>query len=170
MKKRWLLIGGLVAAFTFSYAGAEELTTQTTSSQTNDATAEQNQKASDAFMAENTKKEGVVSLPSGLQYKIIKAGSGAKPGPDDKVTVNYEGKLLNGKVFDSSYQHGEPLSFSLNEIIPGWKEALQLMPVGSSWMLYIPPKLAYGDQGAGGLIGPNEPLIFKVDLISIDKK
>ncbi len=122
-----------------------------------------------AFLDENSKKEGVITLPSGLQYSVITMGTGAKPGPEDKVTTHYHGTLLNGKVFDSSVERGQPVSFAVNGVIPGWTEALQLMPVGSKWKLFIPSNLAYGERGAGGDIGPNETLIFEVELISIDK-
>ncbi|HVV67902.1 MAG TPA: FKBP-type peptidyl-prolyl cis-trans isomerase [Gammaproteobacteria bacterium] len=128
---------------------------------------DQNKKAGETYMEANAKKEGVVSLPSGLQYKILEKGTGRKPNANDTVTVDYEGSLLNGKVFDSSYQRGEPISFPVTGVIQGWQEALQLMPVGSTWMLYIPANLAYGETGAGGVIGPNETLVFKVHLIGI---
>jgi FKBP-type peptidyl-prolyl cis-trans isomerase FklB len=117
------------------------------------------------FMETNKSKKGVVTLPSGLQYEIIKEGTGKKPGKNDMVTVDYEGKLVNGQVFDSSYKRGQPATFPVNGVIQGWQEALQLMPVGSTWMLYIPSDLAYGKTGAGGVIGPDEALIFKVHLI-----
>ena len=122
------------------------------------------------FLAENSKKEGVVSLPSGLQYKILKQGTGPKPTIDDKVSTHYHGTLLDGTVFDSSIQRGEPATFPLNGVIKGWTEALQLMPVGSKWELYIPSTLAYGERGAGGSIGPHATLIFQVELLSIEGK
>ena len=122
--------------------------------------------AGQAFLAENAKKPGVTTLPDGLQYSILKEGTGPKPTTSQTVTVNYEGTLIDGTVFDSSYKRGEPISFGVTQVIPGWTEALQLMPVGSTWMLYIPSNLAYGARGAGGAIGPNETLIFKVELIS----
>lgn len=131
------------------------------------AEANMSQKAGEDFLANNSKQPGVITLPSGLQYKVLKAGQGASPKASDTVTVNYEGTLINGKVFDSSYQRGTPATFQVGAVIPGWQEALQLMKPGATWMLYIPAKLAYGSQGAGGLIGPNETLIFKVDLISV---
>lgn len=121
------------------------------------------------FMEDNGKKEGVVTLPSGLQYQIIKAGTGSKPSAADKVTVHYHGTLIDGKVFDSSVQRGQPAQFPVNQVIPGWTEALQLMPVGSKWKLWIPANLAYGERSPGGVIGPNETLVFDVELISIDK-
>jgi len=123
-------------------------------------------KEGDAFLEENKKKEGVVILPSGLQYKILKAGEGKKPAADDTVEVSYKGTLINGKVFDSS-QPGTPLALRVKQVIPGWQEALQLMPVGSKWQLFIPPELAYGQQGAGAEIGPNATLIFEVELLAI---
>ncbi len=122
------------------------------------------------FLEENGKKPGVVTLPSGLQYQVMKEGTGPKPGPEDEVTTHYHGTLLNGKVFDSSVDRGQPVSFAVNGVIPGWTEALQLMPVGSKWKLFVPSNLAYGERGAGGDIGPNETLIFEVELISIKGK
>jgi len=127
-------------------------------------------KEGEAFLAENKTKEGVVTLPSGLQYKIETAGTGPKPTANDTVTCNYRGTLLNGKEFDSSYKRGEPTSFPVNGVIKGWTEALQLMPVGSKWQLFIPPDMAYGDRGAGGDIGPGETLIFEVELLSIGEQ
>ena len=126
-----------------------------------------NIKIGEAFLAENKTKEGVVVLPSGLQYKILTAGTGPKPAASDTVSCNYRGTLINGKEFDSSYKRGEPLSIAVGGVIPGWTEALQLMPVGSKWQLFIPSNLAYGDQGAGGDIGPGETLIFEIELLSI---
>ena len=121
------------------------------------------------FLAENTKKEGVVTLASGLQYKIIKAGSGAKPTAEDTVVTHYTGKLINGKVFDSSVQRGQPATFPVKGVIAGWTEALQLMTTGSKWELYIPAKLAYGERGAGQDIAPNATLIFEIELLEIKK-
>jgi len=129
--------------------------------------AETNKKEGDAFMAANKTKPGVVALPSGLQYKVIKDGTGPKPTINDAVTVQYRGTLINGKEFDSTYKRGEPATFPIKGIIKGWTEALQLMPVGSKWELYLPPDLAYGERGAGSDIGPNESLIFEVELLSI---
>lgn len=129
--------------------------------------ADQNAKAGQAFLSANAKKPGVTTTASGLQYKIITPGAGVSPAANDTVTVNYEGKLINGTVFDSSYQRGKPATFVVNQVIPGWQEALKLMKPGATWMLYIPSKLAYGAQGAPGAIGPNETLIFKVNLISV---
>ncbi len=119
------------------------------------------------FFEDNKKKDGVQTLPSGLQYQVVKAGTGPKPTINDQVTVHYEGKLLDGKVFDSSL-NGEPATFPVGGVITGWTEALTLMPVGSKWKLFIPSNLAYGEAG-GGPIGPNEPLIFEVELLEIKK-
>jgi FKBP-type peptidyl-prolyl cis-trans isomerase FklB len=130
--------------------------------------AKKNLAASKAYLAENAKKPGVVALPSGLQYEVLKQGDGPKPGPDDTVTTHYTGTLIDGSVFDSSEARGVPASFQVGQVIPGWQEALQLMPVGSKWRLVIPPSLAYGERGAGGKIGPNEALIFTVELLSIE--
>jgi FKBP-type peptidyl-prolyl cis-trans isomerase FklB len=124
-------------------------------------------KEGDAFLAVNKGKEGVTALPDGLQYKVLTLGSGPKPTANDTVTVNYRGTLLNGKEFDSSYKRGQPATFPVGGVIKGWTEALQLMPVGSKWQLFIPSDLAYGDRGAGGDIGPGETLIFEVELLSI---
>jgi FKBP-type peptidyl-prolyl cis-trans isomerase len=134
------------------------------------AEAAANKKEGDEFLAANKSKEGVVVLPSGLQYKILTAGSGPKPTTSDTVVCNYRGKLINGKEFDSSYKRGQPVSFPVGGVIKGWTEALQLMPVGSKWELFIPPDLAYGDRGAGGEIGPEATLIFEVELVSIQPK
>ena len=131
--------------------------------------AEENKVKGETFLKENKTKEGVVTLPSGLQYKIIKAGTGVKPTKEDTVTVEYTGRLLNGDVFDSTEKAGKPVSFKLNQVIPGWTEALQLMPAGSTWEVYIPAKLAYGSRNVGGSIGPNETLIFNVHLIDVKK-
>jgi len=123
-----------------------------------------------AFLAANGKKKGVSTTASGLQYEVLAAGSGKKPAATDTVTVNYEGKLLDGTVFDSSYQRGQPASFPLSGVIKGWTEGLQLMPVGAKYRFYIPSELAYGAQGAGQDIGPNCVLTFDVELISIKGK
>jgi FKBP-type peptidyl-prolyl cis-trans isomerase FklB len=131
------------------------------------AAGDSNRKQGEAFLAANKSKDGVVALPDGLQYKILTAGNGPKPAKTDTVTVNYRGTLINGTEFDSSSKHGGPASFPVDHVIPGWTEALQLMPVGSKWQLFIPADLAYGDRGAGGDIGPGETLIFEVELLSI---
>ena len=132
--------------------------------------ADANKKEGAAFLAANKAKEGVVTLPSGLQYKILKAGTGPKPKATDSVVCNYRGTLINGTEFDSSYKRGQPATFPVNGVIKGWTEALQLMPVGSKWQLFIPPDLAYGERGAGADIGPNATLIFEVELMSIQEK
>jgi len=124
--------------------------------------------AGDAFMAENAKREGVVTLPSGLQYEIIRAGNGAIPADTDQVKVHYHGTLINGTVFDSSVDRGEPAVFGVTQVIPGWTEALQLMPVGSKWRLYVPYDLAYGATDRG-TIKPFSNLIFDVELLGIEK-
>jgi FKBP-type peptidyl-prolyl cis-trans isomerase FklB len=129
-----------------------------------------NKKEGEAFLAGNKGKEGVVTLPSGLQYKILKAGTGAKPTASDSVVCNYRGTLINGTEFDSSYKRGQPAPFAVSGVIRGWTEALQLMPVGSKWQLFIPSDLAYGDRGTGTDIGPDSTLIFEVELLSIEDK
>lgn len=123
-----------------------------------------------AFLAENKKRAGVIELPSGLQYEVITAGTGEIPKATDEVTTHYHGTLINGEVFDSSVERGQPATFPVNGVISAWVEALQLMKTGSKWKLYCPSNLAYGSQGAGGKIGPNSTLIFEVELISIAKK
>jgi FKBP-type peptidyl-prolyl cis-trans isomerase len=133
-------------------------------------TGEANKKDGDAFLAANKAKEGVVTLPSGLQYKILKEGTGPKPTATDSVVCNYRGTLINGTEFDSSYKRGQPATFPVVGVIKGWTEALQLMPVGSKWQLVIPSSLAYAERGAGGEIGPNATLIFEVELMSIQEK
>jgi FKBP-type peptidyl-prolyl cis-trans isomerase FkpA len=120
-----------------------------------------------AFLAENAKKEGVKTTPSGLQYIVLKEGSGKSPKATDVVLVHYAGTLLNGKEFDSSYKRGEPISFPLNQVIPGWTEGVQLMKEGAKYKFFIPSNLAYGPRGAGGLIGPDETLIFEVELLKV---
>ena len=133
------------------------------------AMAEVNEKAGNEFLAENGKRAEVQTTPSGLQYEVLKEGDGAKPTADDKVVVHYTGKLIDGTVFDSSEERGVPATFGVTQVIPGWVEALQLMTVGSTWRLFIPSALAYGPQGAGGVIGPNQTLIFDVTLLEIAK-
>ena len=128
----------------------------------------ENLKIGREFLEENKKKAGVVALPSGLQYEILKEGTGPKPKATDKVKCHYHGTLINGKVFDSSVERGQPAVFGVNQVIKGWVEALQLMPVGSKWRLYIPSELAYGSQGAGSSIEPNSALIFDVELLGIE--
>ncbi len=123
--------------------------------------------AGEAFLAENAQREGVISLESGLQYEIIHQGTGPTPVAKDTVRCHYHGTLIDGKVFDSSVQRGRPASFPLNRVISGWTEALQLMPIGSKWRLFLPPHLAYGDQQVGSDIGPNSTLIFEVELLGL---
>jgi FKBP-type peptidyl-prolyl cis-trans isomerase FklB len=131
--------------------------------------AESNKTKSEAFLNQNKTKEGVVVLPSGLQYKIVQAGTGAKPGKEDTVTVDYTGTLVDGQVFDSSEKTGKPATFKVSQVIPGWTEILQLMPAGSTWEVFVPASLAYGSRSAGGPIGPNQALVFKIHLIDVKK-
>ena len=129
--------------------------------------ADINAAAGEQFLLENGKRAEVHTTPSGLQYEIVKQGYGPRPTAGDSVTVHYTGKLIDGTVFDSSEERGEPATFGVTQVIPGWVEALQLMNVGSRWRLFIPSALAYGPQGAGGLIGPNQTLVFDVELLAI---
>ncbi|HQV00238.1 MAG TPA: FKBP-type peptidyl-prolyl cis-trans isomerase, partial [Bacteroidia bacterium] len=122
-----------------------------------------------AFLENNKKRKEVTTLPSGLQYEVIKTGTGPKPSATDKVKVHYHGTLINGDVFDSSVERGQPAEFGVNQVIKGWTEALQLMNTGSKWKIFLPADLAYGDRGAGGKIGPNEALIFEVELLEVLK-
>jgi len=131
--------------------------------------AEKQKQRGEAFLSENKKKEGVKTLASGLQYKVIKAGTGKKPKLNDTVTVQYRGTLADGTEFDSSYRRGQPATFPVSGVIPGWTEALPLMGEGAKWQLFVPPNLAYGERGAGGLIGPNATLIFEIELISVQE-
>jgi FKBP-type peptidyl-prolyl cis-trans isomerase FklB len=132
--------------------------------------SDKNKGEGEAFLAANKGKDGVVTLPDGLQYKILTAGTGPKPAPTDSVVCNYRGTLINGTEFDSSYKRGQPATFGVSQVIKGWTEALQLMPVGSKWQLFIPSNLAYGPRGAGAEIGPDSTLIFEVELLSIQDK
>ena len=132
-----------------------------------EAKAEENKKKEEVFLKENATKEGVQTTESGLQYKVIEEGSGDSPSETDKVEVNYEGKLLDGTVFDSSYDRGESTTFGVNQVIKGWTEGLQLMKEGAKYEFYIPSELAYGQRGSGAKIGPGEPLIFTVELIDV---
>ena len=131
------------------------------------ASGEKNKKEGEAFLAENAKKDGVKTLPSGLQYKVIKSGDGATPKATDTVETNYRGTLIDGTEFDSSYKRGQPATFPVKGVIAGWTEALQLMKVGDKWQLFVPPDLAYGERGAGREIGPNATLVFEVELLGI---
>ena len=128
---------------------------------------DRNRAEGEAFLAENKKKSGVVVLPSGLQYEVLTEGKGKKPAATDRVQCHYHGTLINGEVFDSSIERGEPAVFGVSQVIPGWAEALQLMPEGSKWRLFIPSDLAYGENGAGGKIAPNSTLIFDVELLKV---
>ena len=131
------------------------------------AMAEKNVATGKKFLEENAKKEGVVTLKSGLQYKVIKEGKGKKPKASDVVRVNYRGTLIDGTQFDSSYDRGKPAEFPVDRVIAGWTEALQLMPVGSKWQLFVPPNLAYGERGAGKVIEPNSVLVFEIELLDV---
>ncbi len=130
--------------------------------------AKKNKAEGEKFLAENADKEGVNVLDSGLQYKVLEAGEGPSPGPEDQVRVHYRGTLLDGSQFDSSYERGEPATFGVNQVIPGWTEALQLMKEGAKWKLFVPPSLAYGSGGTGGMIGPEQTLIFEVELLKVN--
>jgi FKBP-type peptidyl-prolyl cis-trans isomerase FklB len=129
-----------------------------------------NKKEGDEFLAQNKAKEGVVTLPSGLQYKILKEGTGPKPSASDSVVCNYKGTLIDNTEFDSSYKRGQPATFPVGQVIKGWTEVLQLMPVGSKWQVFVPSDLAYGPRAPGGTIGPNAALIFEIELLSIQGK
>jgi FKBP-type peptidyl-prolyl cis-trans isomerase FklB len=132
---------------------------------------EENQKDGAAFLVENMKRDGVKTLPSGLQYKVITEGTGKSPSATDTVTVQYKGSLIDGTEFDSSYKRGQPATFALNGVIKGWTEALQLMKEGSKWQIFLPSNLAYGETGTvGGPIGPNAALIFEVELVAVKGK
>jgi FKBP-type peptidyl-prolyl cis-trans isomerase len=164
MKFSTVVILGL-GLFCATAYGVNQQNQQTTASQT-EMKAKKAQDKGAIFLEENKKKPGVVTLADGLQYKIITQGKGPKPTGKSQVKVHYLGTLIDGTEFDSSYKRGEPITFPVNAVIPGWTEALQLMPVGSTWELYIPAKLAYGEFGAPPIIGPNETLIFRVNLIN----
>lgn len=165
MKK--LIMASMIALGMLGMAAQADATTSNTTGTTKMTNTTTDKGA--AFLEANKSKEGVVTLPDGLQYKIIKEGTGPKPTISDTVTVHYAGTLVDGTEFDSSYKRGQPISFPVSGVIKGWTEALQLMPAGSTWELFIPADLAYGSRGAPPVIGPNEVLIFKVELISVDK-
>jgi len=131
------------------------------------AAAEKNKKEGEAFLAENKTKDGVKTTPSGLQYKVIKMGNGPKPKADQTVTVHYKGTTIDGKEFDSSHRRGQPAEFMVGQVIPGWVEGIQMMPVGSTWQFFIPSNLAYGEQGYGQQVAPGSTLIFEVELLSV---
>lgn len=152
---KWLILIGVIVAVAvaLAFAGTQKLVRAAM--------------PASEFLAENKEREGVQTTASGLQYEVLKDGSGQKPIPTDTVMVHYEGRLADGTVFDSSYQRGEPAVFRLDQVIPGWSEGVQLMTVGSKYRLTLPPELAYGAQGAGGVIPPNAALVFDVELIAI---
>lgn len=131
------------------------------------ALAASNLAAAQAFLAQNRAADGIVESESGVQYRVVKAGDGARPAKTDKVKVHYRGQLLNGREFDSSIRRGEPAEFAVGQVIPGWQEVLQLMSVGSTWEVWIPPQLAYGERGSGKSVGPNEMLHFQIELLSV---
>lgn len=147
-----------------------DTTRQSTEGTNNMMAVSENARMGEAFLSANKQKPGVVVLPDGLQYKVLVEGKGPTPTDSDTVTVNYSGTLINGTEFDSSYKRGQPATFPVTGVIPGWVEALKLMKVGSTWELYIPPSLAYGKNGAPPVIGPDETLIFKVELLGINGK
>jgi len=173
----------LAKGFKDSYGGAKTILTEEEARQaimdfqktlmakqaeTMQKVAEKNKADGEKFLAENAKKEGVKVLPSGLQYKEITPGAGKSPKTTETVTTNYKGTLIDGTEFDSSYKRGQPATFPVSGVIPGWTEALQLMKEGAKWQLFVPPALAYGERGAGREIGPNATLIFEVELISVN--
>jgi len=173
MKK--VLAMAMAVALMMGMASCNGNSTDTSSSTTEETTPDYGQQIKDnktlgrEFMEQNAKNDSVVQTKSGLQYMVLKEGNGAKPGPTDKVTVHYTGRLLDGTVFDSSVERGEPATFALNQVIPGWTEGLQLMSEGSEYRLFIPSELAYGSKGAGDKILPNSTLIFDVKLIKVEK-
>jgi len=169
MKSSVIAIIGFGVMCAASYAAENQTSPPSTGNQASMQTLDKDKITGDAFLTANKIKPGVVTLPDGLQYKVIKEGSGPKPAATDTVTVNYAGTLIDGTEFDSSYKRGQPATFPVGGVIAGWTEALQLMKVGSTWELYIPAALAYGANGAPPVIGPNQTLIFKVELLSINK-
>ena len=154
--------GDLQRAFTVYQSEARRMQSKIVSSK-----AERNKNEGKVFLEENRKKEGVITLSNGLQYKVIKMGEGKKPTDADSVECHYRGTFINGKEFDSSYRRGRPVNFKIKGVIPGWAEALTLMPVGSKWRIFVPSELAYGQRGAGSSIGPNATLIFEIELLAI---
>lgn len=159
-----ILITSMLGAVLLNYVYADNIPSQAA---TQLIPSVDNKKAGEMFLMTNKFKPDVITLADGLEYKVIVGGNGAKPKDNDVVIVDYEGRLVDGTVFDSSYKRGEPVSFPVNGVIPGWREALKLMRIGATWELYIPSGLAYGETGASPVIGPNETLIFKVHLIGI---
>lgn len=165
--------GPIITLSAMTFLGLSILNTNVLAADTQQMTNQTqttNKSAGEAFLDTNKSKKGVITLADGLQYKIIKKGNGPHPTLSDVVTVHYAGTLIDGTEFDSSYKRGQPATFPVNGVIPGWTEALQLMSKGSIWELYIPASLAYGAAGAPPVIGPNETLIFKVDLIDVKKQ
>lgn len=166
----FLLALSLLCVVPFAHAETRAIVNNPTAETTSPTNAAQlNLQEGDAFLKRNKTQPNVVTLPSGLQYKILLAGTGPKPTAQDAVTVAYEGKFIDGTTFDSSAQHGGTATFPVGQVIPGWTEALQLMPKGSSWEIYVPSDLAYGAAGAPPTIGPDKTLIFKITLIDIKK-
>lgn len=164
-----ILLTGLLLTGTYSVY-AENTPSMTVNASQTQSMEMKNKMLGEEYLTTNKNKPGVITLPNGLQYKIITQGSGSKPTDQDTVTVNYSGTLINGTEFDSSYNRGQPATFPVNAVIEGWTEALKLMNEGSTWELYIPATLAYGERGAPPAIGPNETLIFKINLIKVNKK
>jgi FKBP-type peptidyl-prolyl cis-trans isomerase len=167
----------LAAAIKDAYAGQEKIANEecipilrTYSVSAQKRMAEENKAAGEAFLAENAKKSGIQTTPSGLQYEILKAGNGPIPIETDRITVHYHGTLIDGTVFDSSVNRGQPATFGVTQVIAGWIEALQMMPVGSKWKVYVPSDLAYGESGNGRTILPNSVLIFEMELLGIEGK
>jgi FKBP-type peptidyl-prolyl cis-trans isomerase FklB len=169
LRKAWVLtILGLGFLSMNAYSATQDMQSSQSSTGNQMQTTTENKSAGEEFLAANKLKPGVVTLPDGLQYKVIKEGTGPKPTGSDTVKVHYAGTLIDGTEFDSSYKRGQPATFPVNGVIPGWTEALKLMKVGSTWELYIPSSLAYGANGAPPIIGPNQTLIFKVELLDIN--
>ena len=161
------LLGGKPPRLSMAEMQAAMAAFQRTQMEARMALAAKNQQAGDAYLAENKKKEGVVALASGLQYKVLEKGGGKKPTDQDTVVVHYRGSLISGEEFDSSYSRGQPATLEVGGVIQGWQEALQLMSVGAKWQVVIPSDLAYGTRGAGDSIGPNETLVFEIELVEI---
>jgi FKBP-type peptidyl-prolyl cis-trans isomerase len=170
MKIFTMTILGLGLLCANAYADNSQTTSTLTSSSQTQSMETKNKMSGEAFLATNKNKPGVVTLPDGLQYKVMTQGNGPQPTDNDSVTVNYSGTLIDGTEFDSSYKRGQPATFPVSGVIPGWTEALKLMKMGSKWELYVPSSLAYGENGAPPMIGANETLIFTVELISVNKQ
>lgn len=165
---KFKLIAVVITTLFCAQAYAAQTSTMSTDT-TNTMQTQTPKQVGEDFLNKNKTKKGIMTLADGLQYKVIKNGTGPKPGANDTVTVNYEGRLVNGQEFDSSSKHGGPIKFPVGQVIPGWVEAIQMMPVGSTWEIYVPENLAYGDRGAPPSIGPNEALIFKITLLKTEK-